>query len=212
MHDTALLAGALFAKVYTQEGQTVVDIGSMDVNGSLRPFYSHAKYVGVDMCAHTSVDVVVKPHTPLPFETGSVDAVISSSCFEHDPCFWLTFREICRIVKLGGYIYINAPSNGVTHQFPCDCWRFFPDAGQALAYWSSYKMSSETIFPAKVLESFHILPKTCVWKDFVCVWQRTNEIQTDLKVSDIVKTSVGVLETSLREQGMSTVKSDLVTN
>ena len=31
-----------------------------------------------------------------------------------------------------------------------------------------------------VVETFHILHKHCIWIDFVCIWQRLNEKQTDI--------------------------------
>jgi len=45
------------------------------------------KYVCIDMEADASVDIVVPPGEKLPFEDGSVDLIVSTSCFEHDPCF-----------------------------------------------------------------------------------------------------------------------------
>ena len=74
-------------------------------------------FICVDIEKDRSVDVVVVPGEKLPFANGSVDLVVSTSCFEHDPCFWITFREIARVLKKGGYFYINAPSNGVYHRY-----------------------------------------------------------------------------------------------
>src|SRR3712207_3690055 len=126
MHDTALLSGDLFADRYIKAGMTVVDVGELDENGTLRPFFEDrgAKFICVDMTEPSSVDIVVKPRERMPFEDGSVDAVVSSSCFEHDPCFWMTFLEICRIVKPGGHIYASVPNNGPYHGYPGDNWRF----------------------------------------------------------------------------------------
>ena len=140
MHDTALIAGMSLSQTYGQEGMVVIDIGGKNVNGSLRDFFTSRgmTFISIDMEAHPSVDIVVQPGERLPFEDGSVDLVVSTSCFEHDPCFWLTFREMTRIVKLGGAIYVNAPSGGQYHKYPGDNWRFYSDAGQALAYWSGY--------------------------------------------------------------------------
>lgn len=131
MHDTAMAAGSAFAKILqeSRSGDTdaefnVLDLGGRSVNGSLRSvFEAHGlTYVCVDMEADASVDIVCPPGERLPFEDGSFDAVVSTSCFEHDPCFWMTFRELCRIVKLGGFIYVNAPSSGFYHGFPGDNW------------------------------------------------------------------------------------------
>jgi len=155
------------------------------------------KYISVDLEEHSSVDIVVKPYERLPFETGSIDMVVSTTCFEHDPCFWITFKELCRILKLGGYIYINAPSNGCYHKYPGDNWRFYSDAGQALAFWASKQLENEEIFPVKVLETFHILPINDQWIDFVCIFERVNETTNEFIISEEVSNSIGLLKQKL---------------
>jgi SAM-dependent methyltransferase len=211
MHDTSLIAGATFAQTYTKNDMIVLDIGGLDVNGSLRPYYNHLKYICVDLTQHPSVDIVVKPSERLPFENGSVDAIISTSCFEHDPCFWITFKEMCRVVKLGGYIYVNAPANGAVHNYPGDNWRFYPDAAQALAYWSGMSMGNEETHPVKVVETFHVMPKADVWKDFIAVWQRVEQKETWICVTQQVIDTVGPLEKGLIEQGLVICKHNIRT-
>lgn len=44
----------------------------------------------------------------------------------------MTFLEYARVIKPGGMIYINAPSNGDYHRYPDDNWRFYPDCGRVL--------------------------------------------------------------------------------
>ena len=172
MHDTAHIAGKHFAATYVPEGSVVVDIGGRNVNGSLREFFKNRTY--------PSVDVVVKPGDKLPFENDSVDVVISTSCFEHDPLFWVTFREISRVLKKGGHFYCNAPSNGPYHKYKGDNWRFYQDASQSLAYWSCQPFNDYPINPMKVSECFFFSPINDVWIDFICVWTRTDEIQTEV--------------------------------
>lgn len=206
MHDTALASGILFAKNYGGPGKRVLDIGGKDVNGSLRqPFVDFGmEYICVDLEPHDSVDVVIKPNERLPFETGSIDLVVSTSCFEHDPCFWITFREMTRVVKKGGFIYVNAPSNGPYHNYPVDNWRFYTDAGQALAFWSGYQFANEVVYPAKVVESFHIMPKTDIWIDYVCVWERVEERETE--IFNRAAFYMGILENDLRINSYLTEK------
>lgn len=206
MHITSLKAGEAVSETYGVSGKLVVDVGGKDVNGSLRAFFEAKgmKFVCVDMEAHSSVDIVVKPGAPLPFETGSVDIIVSTSCFEHDPCFWMTFREMARIVKPDGIVYVNAPTAGFYHGFPGDNWRFFSDAGQALAYWSGVQVATETVYPMKVVETFNILG-TC-WNDFVCVWKRTDVKETHITVQPDVMAFTGPLETAVRAKGFGTRK------
>lgn len=196
MHDTALIAGELFAVSYGGTNKIVVDIGGQDINGSLRSSFEskNMKYICVDMVQHSSVDIVVNMGEKLPFDNQSVDIVISTSCFEHDPCFWLTFKEMSRIVKMGGYVYINAPSNGPYHQHPGDNWRFYYDAGQSLSYWSSKQLGNEEVFPLKVIETFHLLPLNDQWIDYVCIWERVEELQTEIITSYEIYNKKGKLE------------------
>lgn len=199
MHDTAYNCGKSFAESYGGAGKVVLDVGGKNVNGSLRYFFENLgmKYICLDIEPDESVDIVVKPGNRLPFDNCCIDLIVSTSCFEHDPCFWITFKEMTRIIKLGGFIYVNAPTNGPYHCYPGDNWRFYSDAGQALSYWSSFQFSNEAIFPVKVVETFHILPKNDVWCDFVCVWQRVDEKQTEIIVSHNIYQNVGILEKSL---------------
>lgn len=55
------------------------------------------------MESDSSVDIIVPPGEKIPFDDGSI---VSTSYFEHDPCFWLTFKEM---TKPSGFIYINGP-------------------------------------------------------------------------------------------------------
>ena len=212
MHDTALTAGYIFAELYGGANKVVIDIGGKNVNGSLRPYFEKLgmKYICVDIEEDSSVDIVVKPGNKLPFDNQSIDLIVSTSCFEHDPCFWITFKEMTRIVKMDGFIYVNAPTNGAYHCHPGDNWRFYSDAGQALSYWSCYQFSNEPIFPVKVFETFHILPKNDIWMDFVCVWERVDEKQTDIVVSKSISENIGILEKKLNINSFNTVKKCLL--
>ena len=203
MHQTALIAGKVFAQIYGGMNKIVVDLGGRNVNGTLRPFFerNNMKFICVDIETDPSVDIVVKPGERLPFEDNSIDLIVSTSCFEHDPCFWLTFREMTRIVKKDGYIYVNAPARGKYHAYPGDNWRFFSDAGQALAYWSGIQMGNENVYPVKVIESFHILDSK--WNDFVCIWGRTDIKETEIVISNI---ATGKVEEQLNKRDIMTSK------
>jgi SAM-dependent methyltransferase len=168
MHDTAYDIGRLFFDSYVRSGDMILDIGSQDVNGSLRDFRPPgSRYVGVDLAPGKGVDVVVDRISRLPFAGHSFDVVISTSCLEHDAMFWVTFLEMCRIVRRGGYIYLNAPSRGTYHRFPIDAWRFFPDSGVALRDWA--RISGHRI---ELLESFVTENKADVWNDCAMVFTR----------------------------------------
>jgi SAM-dependent methyltransferase len=196
MHISAMASGDGFAVVYGKPGFTVIDIGGQNVNGSLRSCFESRgmKYISVDMVEHPSVDIVVQPGERLPFEDGSVDMVVSTSCFEHDPCFWLTFREICRIVKHGGYIYVNAPSTGSYHKYPGDNYRFYKDTSQALAFWSGKEFAGLPSQPVTVRECFYLMDKHRDFNDFVCVWERCADVTTEIVLHDSIWNQTGPLK------------------
>lgn len=168
MHKTAMEHGRLFFETYMESGRNrkIVDLGAQDVNGSLRTLApADAEYIGVDFEAANGVDVVIDDPYSLPFEDGSIDVCVSSSCFEHSEFFWLTFLEALRILKPDGLLYLNVPSNGYFHRYPVDCWRFYPDSGIALQNWAQ-RNGLQTI----LLESFIGQQKSGIWNDFVAVF------------------------------------------
>lgn len=206
MHHTSKITGSLFAEAYCKDNFKILDVGGLDMNGSLRKSFEekNATFVCMDMHQHSSVDLVVPPGSPFPFSNGYFDIVVSTSCFEHDPCFWLTFKEMCRVTKLGGYIYVNAPSNGPHHEHPGDNWRFYRDAGQSLAYWSGISCGNEEVFPVCVEETFFVEPPEPkdwhIWRDFVCVWKRVTEKQTEITISKETITNVGPLKQAVQNK------------
>lgn len=173
MHDTALAIGAAVMAEYAPSRATIVEIGAMNVNGTLRSVAPpKAKYIGIDQQAGPGVDIVVPPGTAIPVAPGTADLVMASSVLEHDMMFWATFTQMCQLAKLGGYIYLNVPSNGSVHSYPVDCWRFYPDAGMALE-----RYSEKTEWPVKLTESFIAERQGDQWNDFVAVFRRSGGVR-----------------------------------
>lgn len=114
---------------------TVVDVGGADVNGGYRQLFTHPRYsyITVDLEPGEAVDVVLDDPYKLPFEDASVDTVLSGQMLEHCEFFWLSFAEMMRVLKPGGFLFLIAPSAGPIHQYPVDCYRYYPDAYRALA-------------------------------------------------------------------------------
>ncbi len=174
MHETALHYGKLFFDVYRlPDNATVLDVGALNVNGSLRTAApTGALYVGVDLSPGEGVDIVVADGGNLPCPDGHFDAVVSSSCLEHDPEFWITFQEIARVTRSGGYIYLNAPSNGLAyHRYPIDAWRFYPDAALGLCAWAKRQGVAVSL-----LESFIGERDPTGWHDCVMVFSRGDAV------------------------------------
>jgi len=154
MHTTAYNIGRVFFETYCNGDLTVVDIGSQDVNGTLRDHAGqNIKYIGVDFAEGRGVDVVLTDPYKFPIEDNIVDRVVSSSCFEHSEMFWITFMEGMRILKPDGVMYINAPAMWEYHGFPTDCWRFYPGAGKALETWARYNGLNSVLLETYLMDS-----------------------------------------------------------
>lgn len=169
MHVTAMQNCQEFFDCYAKAfagPAKIVEIGSQDVNGSLRSAApKNFEYLGVDFVAGKGVDLVLQDPYVLPLSSESADIVLSSSCFEHSEMFWLVFLEIMRILKPHGLFYLNAPSNGSFHRYPVDCWRFYPDSGRALVAWARRNGMKSVM-----LESFVSAQADDIWNDFVAVF------------------------------------------
>lgn len=205
MHDKLLAAGNFFAKCYGGPNKVVLDIG-----GSLKEIFNlDTTYISVNDktlpvtdsvtdpvtdSVITSSNIIINSGDKFPFENGSIDLIISSA-FENDPCFWITFREMTRILKPDGFIYLMSYSNFGENN------KNYYYLGQSLSYWSSYQVSTEPVFPVKLIERFYILPKYDSFVDFICVWQKVDEPQID--VSTHFKTD-GPLEKRLNDNGYIT--------
>lgn len=121
----------------------IYDLGSQDVNGSYRPLFSEPswRYTGVDMASGKNVDLILrKPYAWKEVASKSADVVISGQAFEHIQFFWITMLEIARVLKPGGVCCILAPSSGPEHRYPLDCWRFYPDGMESLAYFAQMEV------------------------------------------------------------------------
>jgi len=145
MHKSSYQRMNRFIEVYLDPDQetTILDLGSMDVNGSYRNLFNNPKwtYIGVDLDPGENVDCVIKdPYRWEEIADESIDVVVSGQAFEHVEFFWLSFQELARKLKPGGLTCLIVPSRGFEHRYPVDCWRFYPDGMKALAAWAGLEL------------------------------------------------------------------------
>jgi len=171
MHDTAQQNAMRFIETYIEgKDKNLLDIGSCNYQEGAFTFKEGLKgkditYIGADFANGNNVDIVLESDILLPFGDNSIDYVVSSSCFEHCELFWAVYIEIMRVLKPDGLFYLNAPSNGVFHRYPQDCWRFYPDSGKALIRWGKmYKYRNI------LLESYTSEKVNDIWEDYVAVF------------------------------------------
>ncbi len=186
MHKSALKYGEIFISTYLNRGDAhqlrIVEIGSLDINGSLRQFSPvNAIYVGVDFVSGPGVDILIADSYQLPFESDSVDSVICSSVFEHSEFFWMLFLECLRILKPDGLLYVNAPSNGKVHRYPIDGWRFYPDAGHSLVKWAKSQGISALLLESFIAPKLGPIEEDGMWNDFVAVFLKNENYTSTYK-------------------------------
>ena len=168
MHLTSSENAQRFFSTYVKENSKIVEIGAMSqpTTFQIRNLKkANSEYIGVDIQKAFGVDIVLTDPYKLPFEDESVDVVISTSNFEHVELYWVMYLEIMRILKPNGLFYLNAPSCGSYHKFPVDCWRFYPDSGNALVNWGRTKG-----YTSAVLEHYTSHKKREEWEDYVCIF------------------------------------------
>jgi SAM-dependent methyltransferase len=94
------------------DNSRVLEIGSYDVNGSLRSFFTRAgEYVGVDLVSGPGVDLVSYGHD-VTGPDGSFDVALSAECFEHDPRWSDTLTNMIRLTRAGGLVAFSCASQG----------------------------------------------------------------------------------------------------
>ena len=170
MHPSSLRHVQDLIARYAPAPDTVVDIGSCDVNGSYRSLFPGSRYIGIDMEPGPGVDRVATRPYRYPVASNSTDLVISGQVFEHIEFFWLAWLEMSRIVRRGGLIFLLAPSRGPEHRYPVDCWRFYPDGFRALAKWSGVALLEVTTDWEEDPD-----PESAPWGDTVGVFRRHRE-------------------------------------
>lgn len=89
----------------------VLEVGSLNINGSVRQFFDDCQYIGIDVGPGPGVDIVC-PGQEYNAPDGTFDTVISCECFEHNP-FWVeTFRNMLRLCKDDGLIIMTCATTG----------------------------------------------------------------------------------------------------
>jgi SAM-dependent methyltransferase len=108
-------------------GALVLDAGAGE--GRFKDYFEHTRYIPVDLAVgdekwdygsnRAYVDVV-----RLPFQDEAFDAVICTQVLEHVRNPASVVRDLARVLKTGGHLYLSAPQGWHQHQKPLDFFRF----------------------------------------------------------------------------------------
>lgn len=93
------------------KNKRVLEVGSLDINGSIRDFFSDCEYIGLDIAPGKGVDIVCEGQDyDEPDE--SFDTACSAECFEHNPYWKETFENMIRMCKKGGLVFFTCATDG----------------------------------------------------------------------------------------------------
>lgn len=110
-------------------GKEVLEVGSLDVNGSVRPFaeaFHPASYLGIDIQSGPGVDRVVDAHYLVEeFGKNAFDVIVSTEVAEHIHHWKLAFAGMKKVLRPGGLILLTTVAKGFYyHGYPYDFWRY----------------------------------------------------------------------------------------
>lgn len=107
--DFIQLVAANLNRYFT--GATVLEVGSLDVNGTVRDYFQDCDYTGIDVAEGKHVDLVCEAQY-YDAPDASFDQVISCEAMEHNPYWAETFQNMIRLCRPGGLITMTCATIG----------------------------------------------------------------------------------------------------
>jgi autotransporter strand-loop-strand O-heptosyltransferase len=93
------------------KNKKVLDIGSLDINGSNRDLFENCDYLGIDVGEGRNVDLISVGHL-FQGPNEYFDTIISTEVFEHDMFYEKTIQNIMRMLKPGGLFLFTCAAPG----------------------------------------------------------------------------------------------------
>jgi SAM-dependent methyltransferase len=87
---------------------SILEIGSYNVNGTIRDIFVNQKYIGVDVKKGPCVDIVYDGQN-LDIKD-KFDLSISCECFEHNPFYLENFKKMIELTKNDGVVVFTCAS------------------------------------------------------------------------------------------------------
>lgn len=112
------------------EPRAVLEIGSLDLNGSAREAWPGVPWTGIDVQPGRGVDRAMDGRMALAaYGHYAFDLLVCCEALEHDPRPWEVWRLFPRLVRPGGWLLASMPTFGFGyHGHPKDYWRASEDA------------------------------------------------------------------------------------
>lgn len=111
-HDAQMRFFAIVVNYFPEHfAASVLDVGSLDINGGPHSLISPSEYVGVDIDHGPNVNVVARGES-LTFADERFDVTMSSECFEHNPMWRETLENMIRMTKPSGLVVFSCATTG----------------------------------------------------------------------------------------------------
>lgn len=118
----------------------VLEVGSLDINGTVRDFFDATIYVGADVAPGRGVDLVCNGED-LDYPDNSFDVTVSAECFEHNPEWVATFQNMWRISN--NHVIVTCASEGRAEHGTS---KSSPGSSPLTLHWDYYKNITEQDF------------------------------------------------------------------
>lgn len=128
----------------------VLEIGSLNINGTIRDLFVDCDYLGVDVGEGKDVDLVCLGQD-LDHPDQTYDTTISCECFEHNPDWEETFLNMHRMTKIGGLVIFSCATTGRPEHGTSRC----SPADAPLISWDYYRNLTEQDFNVDGMFSEH---------------------------------------------------------
>jgi SAM-dependent methyltransferase len=128
-HESCIDFGKANLKEEDVRDKSVIEVGSLNVNGSLRSIieaFMPSSYIGVDLVGGAGVDQICKIENLInKFGRNRFDLVICTEVLEHVRNWEKAIHNLKQINKPNGVILITTRSRGKAyHGYPYDFWRY----------------------------------------------------------------------------------------
>ena len=102
------------------KGRKVLEIGSLDINGSVRQFFEGCHYLGLDVGEGRGVDLVC-PGQDYGGLAGDFDVVISCEAMEHNSAWRETWLNMLRLMRSDGLMVMTCATAGRKQHGTAEC-------------------------------------------------------------------------------------------
>ncbi len=136
----------------------VLEIGSLNINGTAREYFTADEWIGIDMVDGKDVDLVMNAHDITKrFPIGDkFDTIVCMNTLEHDNKFWITLEQINSVLKKGGYLIFAQPTlNFPIHNYPDDYWRLTKSALEQVIFEGYKILDIEEVYSKREPDSTH---------------------------------------------------------